>query len=81
MQRCFTGLETRSGVLRLNPCLPQGLTRLNLNIAYRRQLLELCVTPTLLRLTVEPSPLPAITVCVNGDHYEVAPGEVREFRL
>jgi trehalose/maltose hydrolase-like predicted phosphorylase len=36
VQRCFTGIETRGDVLRLNPYLPEGLRRLALNIRYRQ---------------------------------------------
>jgi trehalose 6-phosphate phosphatase len=41
LQRCYTGLEVRDDVLRLNPQLPTGLRRLAFSILYRGQLVEL----------------------------------------
>ena len=41
LQRCYTGLEVRDDVLRLNPQLPTGLRRLAFTILYRGQLVEL----------------------------------------
>ncbi|MFZ7127611.1 MAG: glycoside hydrolase family 65 protein [Desulfobacterales bacterium] len=35
VQRCYTGIVTRSDVLWLNPCLPDNLARLKLNVRYR----------------------------------------------
>jgi trehalose/maltose hydrolase-like predicted phosphorylase len=41
LQRCYTGLEVREDVLRLNPQLPTELRRLGFSILYRGQLVEL----------------------------------------
>ena len=35
VQRCYTGLETRDGVLRLNPNLPDELDGLDFDVRYR----------------------------------------------
>jgi trehalose/maltose hydrolase-like predicted phosphorylase len=40
LQRCYTGLEVRGDVLRLNPLLPDGLDRLDCVIRYRNQLIS-----------------------------------------
>ena len=45
LQRCYTGLEVREDVLRLNPQLPTELTRLAFTVLYRGQLLELEFAP------------------------------------
>jgi alpha,alpha-trehalase len=41
LQRCYTGLEVRDDVLRLNPQLPTGLRRLAFTLLYRGQLVGL----------------------------------------
>ncbi|ABM42329.1 glycoside hydrolase family 65 protein [Pseudomonas sp. S5(2021)] len=43
VQRGQTGLEIRQGLLRLNPCLPEGLQGLDLRLRYRRHWLDLRV--------------------------------------
>jgi alpha,alpha-trehalase len=35
VQRCYTGIVTRNDVLWLNPCLPDNLERLKLQVRYR----------------------------------------------
>jgi trehalose/maltose hydrolase-like predicted phosphorylase len=41
VQRCFTGIEMRDGVLWLNPRLPSPLTGLVMPVVYRGQVIEL----------------------------------------
>ena len=53
MQRCYTGLEAREDVLRLNPRLPAGLHRLRFGITYRRQRMLIELTRTQVRLRME----------------------------
>lgn len=81
MQRCFTGIETRGDVLWLNPCLPEGLKCLSLNIRYRQYALGLRVTPTSIRVSTEPCSEPPIDIGVRTRIHRVGPGQVREFQL
>jgi len=81
MQRCFTGIETRGDVLWLNPCLPERLESLSLNIRYRQHVLALHVTPTCVRISTEPGREKPIDVGVHARTYQVGSGEVREFQL
>jgi len=53
VQRCYTGLEAREDVLRLNPRLPAGLHRLRFGITYRRQRMLIELTRTQVRLRME----------------------------
>ncbi len=43
VQRCYTGLEVRDGVLWLNPVLPQGIRELKFNLRYRSQTLNFVI--------------------------------------
>ncbi|MDT8320927.1 MAG: glycosyl hydrolase family 65 protein [Xanthomonadales bacterium] len=81
IQRCFTGIETRGEVLRLNPSLPKGLSRLCLNIRYRQHVLELDITPTCVRLSSQPCDQPPIDLAIDSHIYTIKAGEIREFRL
>lgn len=44
VQRCFTGIEPREDVLRINPQLPDELVSLRLRVRYREALLDVLVT-------------------------------------
>lgn len=51
MQRGYTGIETRGGVLYFNPALPEHMQRLTTRIRYRRQELDLEITRDILRIS------------------------------
>jgi len=81
MQRAFTGLETRGDVLRFNPCLPEELTRLCLQIRYRRHLLEIEVSHAEVKIrTLTGSPGP-VKIGFRDQVCELWEGETKEFPL
>lgn len=43
VQRCYTGLEVRDGILWLNPVLPQGIRELKFKLRYRSQTLAFVI--------------------------------------
>ncbi|MGZ4611543.1 MAG: glycosyl hydrolase family 65 protein, partial [Actinomycetes bacterium] len=51
LQRCFTGLEHRDGVLWFNPRWPQALGSMRFHIWYKRAPLEVCVSDESVRVT------------------------------
>jgi trehalose/maltose hydrolase-like predicted phosphorylase len=53
MQRAYTGIEMRDGVLWLNPCLPERLSGLTLRVRYRGHWLRLRITQEQLEVTSE----------------------------
>jgi alpha,alpha-trehalase len=81
IQRCFTGIEIRGGVLWLNPRLPQELMRLALHIQYRQHMLELYVTNTYVRISTAPSEERAITIGIKDKLHQLNPGEIKEIEL
>jgi trehalose/maltose hydrolase-like predicted phosphorylase len=82
VQRCYTGLETREGVLWLNPSLPEELAGLDFDIRYRGLWgINLHLTPRLLRVRVAASEAAPVRVAVRGQVVELAPGSTREFPL
>ena len=80
-QRCYTGIEMRSGALMFNPRLPDELGCLKGSVRYRRQILDFEITQA--RLTIESRGMTAhpITVAYRGQFREMSPGQCFTFRL
>ncbi|MFW5951690.1 MAG: glycosyl hydrolase family 65 protein [Gemmatimonadota bacterium] len=81
LQRCYSGLEARQGVLRFEPFLPRDLPRLHFHMQYRNNWLEVDVERERLTLYAQPSSASPVTVAVRGDERTVAPGSRIEFEL
>ena len=81
LQRCYTGLELRGEVLRLQPRLPKPLGLLRLFVRYRGQSLAIELERDAMRVNALPCEAPSVRVAVNGETYEVAASESRAFVL
>lgn len=81
VRRCYTGLEIRSDMLWLHPLMPPEIDSIAFGFTYRAQDIQLELTQTLLRITLEMSSAPPITVMVDGRRAELAPGQTMEFAL
>jgi alpha,alpha-trehalase len=81
VQRCYTGIEPRAGILHHNPSLPEDLTRLTTRIRYRRQILDIEVDHESLRVSSRRLTAAPITVAYRGHTREMSPGETFSFRL
>jgi alpha,alpha-trehalase len=80
VQRAYTGLEVRGGVLHFNPHLPEGLKRLKFSLRYHHHLVEVDITEDTLRLTGLWSALERpLEVCVRGECTRLHACETREF--
>lgn len=75
IQRCYTGLEARDGVLWLNPQLPKELLSIELDLLYRGQWLSLHLTNQRVRISATPGSARPIRVGIAGRLVEVRPGE------
>jgi alpha,alpha-trehalase len=80
IQRCYTGIETRSDVVRLNPVIPEELGSLDFAIRYRGYLVHLEFTTELVRARVDPAEGEPITVEVAGVRSRLQPGQTLEVR-
>ena len=82
LQRGFTGLETRSDALWLDPCLPDDLVELRFRLRYRDHY-GVYVTVTHDRVVIggQPSPPRPLQVRVKDQHVTIDPGGRREVRL
>jgi alpha,alpha-trehalase len=81
VHRCYSGLETRGGILRFNPVLPSEIRQLSMRLKYRRHRLHVEINRQ--RLSISSWPLTAlpIRVAYRGHHRRLAPGESCSFRL
>lgn len=81
VQRCWTGLEARDGVLRFNPVLPEGLGQIEFEMRYRQH--DLSVTVTHERITIRASrgSAPPIRVALGSETSELEAGAMLEFSI
>jgi alpha,alpha-trehalase len=79
MQRCFTGLETRSNRIVLSPHWPESLGALGFPIHYRGHHLYIRVSGLGAEVSVGPRDLPPVTVECRGRVEHVAPGRMVRF--
>ena len=75
IQRCYTGLEVRGDILRLDPDLPDDLRRLGMHLVYRGHYLDLFFERGRLWLQSGESCAAAITVDYRGRSFDVRPGD------
>ena len=75
VQSCYMGLETRDGVLRLDPCLPKELEKLSFRIRYRRHVLFLQVDHRQVAITCEQGYENGVRLAVRGERRTLDQGE------
>lgn len=79
--RCYTGLETRGGVLYFNPRLPHELRAMHAEIMYRGHWLVIDVDHRTLRLGLRACQAPPIKINVNGTDRTLRAGTQKRFRI
>jgi trehalose/maltose hydrolase-like predicted phosphorylase len=72
--RMFTGIELTGDVLRLNPRLPDEMSRLDLRVRYRGYSLDLRLTRDALSVHARDRGPEPIRVAVKGEERELAGG-------
>ena len=78
IQRCYTGLEARDDVLRLNPSLPKELQEIKLKLHYRGQWLNIDIYSDRVVVEAEASNAEVITMNVKGKLFMLGSGEIKE---
>lgn len=81
IQRAYSGLEAREGVLRFNPSLPEDLGRVDFNLQYRRCWLNVTLDRRHLTVASLPSAAMPIQVAVKDDVRELEAGSKVVFDL
>jgi alpha,alpha-trehalase len=77
----YTGIETRGGVLWFNPCLPDELGRLRMQIRYRGQNLSIDITPEKLKVTACKGKEKPIKIGYKEEIRELEEGKTLEIQL
>jgi alpha,alpha-trehalase len=75
LQRCYTGIELRDDVLRLNPRLPKPLRRLRLFVRYRGQSLAIDLERDTVCVNAMHCVAPSVRVAVKGEIHDVGASE------
>jgi alpha,alpha-trehalase len=83
LQRAYTGIEAREGMLRFNPFIPPELESLHMHIRYRGYPLEVTITPLKLTLKTLPCPRGNVKIAFRDQITDLAVGcgETIEFDL
>jgi len=78
MQRCYTGMVVREGVLWLEPALPDVMERLHLRVRYRGQSIDLDLRPDKIRIHIGQSSAKDIRIGYDGVVYDLKAGDSLE---
>ncbi|PWE01332.1 glycoside hydrolase family 65 protein [Marinilabilia rubra] len=81
VQRCYTGLEIRGGILWLNPRLPKEMKGFNMRIRYRGHWIWLHFTQHKVEVSFESGHSPQIEIGVIDKVYELGQGDCKKFLL
>jgi trehalose/maltose hydrolase-like predicted phosphorylase len=81
IERCYTGLQTRQELLRLDPVIPDELGLVAFDIRYRGHLVHLEVTPDVARVHVDHDEGAPIAVEIRDTRRIIGPGEGVEVEL
>jgi trehalose/maltose hydrolase-like predicted phosphorylase len=79
VQRCYTGLEIRDGVLWINPRLPRELRSLKMRIRYRGHWIGLNFTQKKLKVKFENGWSPRVEIGYKKKVYTFGEGDEKEF--
>ncbi|MFC2041999.1 trehalose-phosphatase, partial [Chloroflexota bacterium] len=81
IQRCYTGIETRLDRLQLNPYLPADLKEIRFDILYRKNWVNLIITPSRLNVSTRPDTAAPIKIGFRDEVMELKAGDSLEFEL
>ncbi len=79
--RCYSGLQTRDGMLWLNPDLPPELSRAAFEMLYRGQPVHVDITPHRLQLRLAPGTAAPIRIQIADQTITLRPGDVHNVTL
>ena len=81
MQRCYTGIEMRDGVLRFNPRLPDEVDEMQATLQYRRHTLDIEVSKARLKVSSRAGVAAPIRIAYREHSSELDPGQSLVFNL
>ncbi len=81
LQRCYTGMEMRDGVLWLDPQLPKAIARLEFPVRFRGHEVVISVTRDALRIIAAQHQEGPVPIGYAGAVHNLAAGETTKFEL
>lgn len=78
IQRGYTDIEPREEVLRFNPCLPEELAKVCMELRYRSHSLEIAMSTNKLRVTALETTRKPIRIAFREKVFEITPGQSKE---
>jgi alpha,alpha-trehalase len=81
IQRCYTGIETRSDILQLNPYLPAELEQMRFSIVYRQHRINLVFRHNRLVISAQEGAAAPIRVGFRDQLTELKAGDTLQFDL
>ncbi len=81
IQRCYSGIEMRDGVLAFNPRLPDEMQQMSATLRYRRHTLDVEITQDCLTISSRLMIAHPITIAYRSHIRELSPGQSFTFDL
>jgi len=81
IQRCYTGIEMRGGMLTFNPRLPEEVLQMNATLRYRGHTLDVEVTQDCLTVSSRVMTAQPIRIAYREHSRELSPGQSFTFKL
>jgi trehalose/maltose hydrolase-like predicted phosphorylase len=81
IQRCYSGIEMRSGELTFNPRLPEEVEQLNATLRYRRHTLDVEITQDHLTVSSRVMTAYPIRIAYREHSRQISPGQSFTFKL
>jgi alpha,alpha-trehalase len=81
IQRCYSGIEMRDGVLAFNPRLPDEMQQMSATLRYRRHTLDVEITQDCLTISSRVMTAHPITIAYRSHIRELSPGQSFTFDL
>ncbi len=79
--RCYSGIECRGDTLIFNPGLPKELKSVQFYIKYRKNWINVTITPSKIKLSSRISRYMPVKISIDHTTFFLAPGETREVEL
>ena len=81
IQRCYTGLEVRDGVIYFNPNIPEDLKKIAMNVRYRENWIHVRCDRVRMTLSSEKCAAPGILIGFRKNVYALEPGGSLSFDI
>ncbi len=81
VQRCFSGLDTRDGMLRFDPAIPDELEWLRFEMQYRGGWVQCEMSAKTMSITSREGAVRTIKIAIGDEEFELEPGALRRVEL